>query len=182
MLASMGIGVKSGVRIGAVDGFASSVTFVSAVIAIVASVGGGVRLVARRASKPPALTVLCAYAFMVFEGGRTGPEMLSLTVTNTGERPITIVGAGLRIKDLPGRVLTFAWWKRTEPHDLPCRLEVGAHWQGYTDRTAVIVAELRRATGRTSGHRVRAFVRDSTGQEHDAEKWMELTSTELVGR
>ncbi len=124
-----------------------------------------------RARTRPTLHVEGAYALPVY-GNQLGEQGLSITVTNTGQVPVTVRSARFRIRGKTGMLAPINWVYE-EPVPLPAMLSPGEHWEGHAS-LASMQASLLNQYGPVHGWQVQPVVSDAAGRQYAFEKWLEL--------
>lgn len=120
----------------------------------------------------PSLIVGAWFVVPLDDGGLTDPAV-DVTITNTGQVPVTIASVGFEIE---GRNETFAVikWVLQTPRSLPIPLGPGDHWTGLV-APGVMEGSLLRRYGGSAPRRIRPVASDPTGRRYAAKQWLDLT-------
>jgi hypothetical protein len=132
----------------------------TAIIAVYGAVLATLTFIVQQRDRRPRISVSVSYGTPVY-GSQLGDQMVLLTATNPGHRPVTLVGAGFFLPD--GRQLIMP--SPLAVPALPCELNEGKSCQVFMSIPGIV----ERVGPRIS---LVGFFRDALGTTHRSSRWL----------
>lgn len=125
-----------------------------------------------RQSTRPNVVVRGTFAVPIYPGGAAGAVSIDVTVTNTGQMPVTISSVAFEIQGQQ-QTLAVMEWLVESPRPLPIPLGSGDHWHALVEAER-LTGSLLQQYGPTATRRIRPVAKDPAGGRYCDEQWLDL--------
>lgn len=125
-----------------------------------------------RRTTRPRVVVRGVFSMPVYPGGGLGDPSVDVTVTNTGQVPVTISSVAFEIQGRSDTLAVMEWLVQS-PRPLSIPLGPGDHWTALVE-TERLTGSLLQRYGPATPRRLRPVASDPAGGRYVADTWLDL--------